>query len=364
MLELHPTPLLGATLLLLLSIGTWWLIVEWVFSAPPEKRSKSEHQLESSTTANSPPDTSKPNNGYHYSQTVETAHSHRTGQIPDTKTQDAQEKTGFNKSDITASVTSTEDIKAVAASSDTGSGNRQTNSQRTMSGAQSRSTSKSSHKTHQRSAEQRSVNSVKQLAAISANAQANNQATKQAPVKAEKSPATTQPKYQTAAKAKRPAEGSEASLQIPVTTATSSAYSTTRNVHSISVAANSAKNQRSKAKLKKETCAPIAVELHQENISGSKQTPIEKIMEQQSLTRTSLAEQDCGQSEAPKTVDDDATLRAQLAASEQRIKTLQSTLSNLQNTLPVMATPLTAIPQPHTRPSLSSKVRVLDSSRV
>ena len=201
---------------------------------------------------------------------------------------------------------------------------------------------------HLRTADQRNDNSVQQPATSD---QTNNK------------PAATTPKYQTAAKARRPASGSEASLQIPVETTTSGATSTTGNVHSISVAANSAEKLKNKSKPKSETRAPIAFKLPQENTAEARQTPIEKAMKNQSFARTPHTERDTGQSEAAKTVDEDATLRAQLAASEQRIKMLQSTLNNLQNTLPVMATPLTAVPQPHTRPSLASKVRVLDSPK-
>ena len=55
----------------------------------------------------------------------------------------------------------------------------------------------------------------------------------------------------------------------------------------------------------------------------------------------------------------DAVLRAQLAASEDRIKRLQSTLNNLQhNTAPSAHTETTAVT--HNRPTLLSKVRILD----
>ena len=68
----------------------------------------------------------------------------------------------------------------------------------------------------------------------------------------------------------------------------------------------------------------------------------------------------------------DTTLRAQLARSEQRIKSLQSTLNNLQQNLPQTAVHNSAATDAqtdsqaargHTRPALISKVRVLDAPR-
>ncbi len=306
MLELIPTPLLGATLILLLSIFAWWLIVERVFNAPSAKRSKSKHHNGSPQTSSSQPETSKLNGSTGSGQTAQAIDA------PVMASQAGGVASPASSKEIKTAVTGSA-VSALAT----------THAQHAV---------KSSRETNQQTP------------------QANKNV-----------PATT-PKYQTAAKAKRPAAGSEASLQIPVATTTSAATSTTGNVHSISVAANSAEKQKNKSKPKNETHAPIAFKPPQENTAEGRQTPIEKVMEQQSLARTPITDRDTSQSEVEKKVDEDATLRAKLAASEQRIKTLQSTLNNLQNTLPVMTTPLTAIPQ-HSRPSLSSKVRVLDSPK-
>ena len=64
----------------------------------------------------------------------------------------------------------------------------------------------------------------------------------------------------------------------------------------------------------------------------------------------------------------DTALRAQLASSERRIQNLQSTLNNLQQNQSQEAS-VTTVPtaslvaNPHTRPTLMSKVRILDTPR-
>ncbi len=62
-------------------------------------------------------------------------------------------------------------------------------------------------------------------------------------------------------------------------------------------------------------------------------------------------------------VDGDAALRAQLASSERLIKSLQSTLNSVQNDPSDITSTATQKPRQHNRPSLLSKVRVLDHPR-
>ncbi len=60
--------------------------------------------------------------------------------------------------------------------------------------------------------------------------------------------------------------------------------------------------------------------------------------------------------------DPDGSLRAQLACSERRIQTLQSTLNKMQSQLPEVTAPVKRA-STHNRPTLLSKVRVLDHPR-
>lgn len=232
-------------------------------------------------------------------------------------------------------------------------------------------------------------------------------------------------KYQTAAKAGRPSAGGEVSLQIPTdalikTSESPSAAPGTdtkqrtspsdnsvtdkpadrnspnlntlpdntvkaesalrNNIHSIKVATTNTAALRNKASNNLSTSAPVSLKDPARDATQRKQSSIEIVVAQQVSTKptadnqldnsTTVKQHNNALQAIPDTTDsnkseigDNAALRARLAASEQRILNLQSTINNLQ-TQPVIAAHVAKSPQPHNRPALLSKVRVLDNPRV
>lgn len=149
------------------------------------------------------------------------------------------------------------------------------------------------------------------------------------------------------------------------------------NVHSIKVAASNSAVQRNKASTNSSTSAPVTDQELAKKATGHKQSPIEIVVAQKvsdkstdnNQSNTTTKHDDSALQAATETIDsnktgtcDNAALRARLAASERRILNLQSTINTLQSQ-PAMAAPAALSPQRHSRPTLLSKVRVLDNPR-
>jgi|GEM_PF-6379631 len=193
-------------------------------------------------------------------------------------------------------------------------------------------------------------------------------------------------KYQTAAKAKSPSVRNEASIQIPTPRPTTSRHSqgdikTGGDIHSLNKGRESPASQSTNA-VQHQSSADSAdldrTEHHSFNAIASNAS--DKLSAEnnspanvRSFSHSATGRQ--GTSEKPKfksTSDKPASLTELKGnsglhkqssiemASERRIESLQSTLNNLQQ-LPTMATSTSsAVQQQHSRPTLMSKVRILD----
>ena len=185
---------------------------------------------------------------------------------------------------------------------------------------------------------------------------------------------------------------------------TAAKNSSVQNVDAVTVAATHKTQPSHSAKLKSVPNSPVALHPAAGPVKNTdtskgkwnqrKQSPIERAMSQQinenelktaqdsaGISQTNLA--DATDPEKPASAEsqseelpagakqqaapEDTALRAQLANSEKRIKSLQSTLNNLQQNQSQSAaqTPNQATSQnvPHNRPGLLSKVRILDAPR-
>lgn len=172
---------------------------------------------------------------------------------------------------------------------------------------------------------------------------------------------------------------------------------TTSNIQSIKLATDNARQPGSKTEKNIASSSPAPFRKHQSHSTTRKQSPIEAAVDQQASakstrqniaatginisTRQTISSDETKSGNAVETInkhnadssapdikstvsedvaDCDAALRAQLASSERKLKTLQSTLSNLQHNLPAVTKTTTHTSQQHSRPTLLSKVRVLD----
>lgn len=182
--------------------------------------------------------------------------------------------------------------------------------------------------------------------------------------------AADKPKYQTAAKARHPSSRSEASLQIPTPVSKSSQainsspqdrnptapipFNKNRNLPD-------AKRRQSSievavAQQLTETTKPVNdVDTASSNTDDKKTQPSAAKLTAASKTEAPVA--------AIPAADSDASLRAKLVTSERQIKSLQSALNNAQQNFPALQTLAAHPPQTSNRPTLMSKVRVLDSPK-